>query len=80
MFNKKLAIIGASGAVGRVFIELLDEMYPGTKDLFLVASKRSAGKSMLCGKEEFLIQDIEDFDFSQVDIAFFSAGAEIAEK
>jgi len=47
MFNKKLAIIGASGAVGRVFIELLDEMYPGTKDLFLVASKRSAGKSML---------------------------------
>ena len=71
MFNKKLAIIGASGAVGRVFIELLDEMYPGTKDLFLVASKRSAGKSMLCGKEEFLIQDIEDFDFSQVDIAFF---------
>ena len=50
MFNKKLAIIGASGAVGRVFIELLDEMYPGNKDLFLVASKRSAGKSMLCGK------------------------------
>ena len=80
MFNKKLAIIGASGAVGRVFIELLDEMYPGNKDLFLVASKRSAGKSMLCGKEEFVIQDIEDFDFSQVDIAFFSAGAETAEK
>ena len=71
MFNKKLAIIGASGAVGRVFIELLDEMYPGNKDLFLVASKRSAGKSMLCGKREFVIQDIEDFDFSQVDIAFF---------
>ena len=28
MFNKKLAIVGASGAVGRVFLELLDEMYP----------------------------------------------------
>ena len=51
MFNKKLAIVGASGAVGRVFIELLDEMYPGTKDLFLVASKRSAGRSMFCGKQ-----------------------------
>jgi aspartate-semialdehyde dehydrogenase len=71
MFNKKLAIVGASGAVGRVFIELLDEMYPGTKDLFLVASKRSAGRSMFCGKQEFIIQDIEEFDFSQVEIAFF---------
>ena len=56
MFNKKLAIVGASGAVGRVFIELLDEIYPGTKDLFLVASKRSAGRSMFCGKQEFIIQ------------------------
>ena len=80
MFNKKLAIVGASGAVGRVFIELLDEIYPGTKDLFLVASKRSAGRSMFCGKQEFIIQDIEEFDFSQVEIAFFSAGAETAEK
>ena len=39
MLNKKLAIVGASGAVGRVFIELLDEMYPGSKDLSLVARK-----------------------------------------
>ena len=80
MFNKKLAIIGASGAVGRVFLELLDEMYPGNKNLFLVASKRSAGNSINCGKQEFIIEDIENFNFSKVDIAFFSAGAKTAEK
>ena len=80
MFNKKLAIVGASGAVGRVFLELLDEMYPGNKNLFLVASKRSAGNSINCGKQEFIIEDIENFDFSKVDIAFFSAGAETAKK
>ena len=80
MFKKKLAIIGASGAVGRVFLELLDEMYPGNKNLFLVASRRSAGNSISCGKQEFIIEDIENFDFSRVDIAFFSAGAETAKK
>ena len=80
MLNKKLAIVGASGAVGRVFLELLDEMYPGDKDLFLVASSRSAGNSISCGKQEFIIEDIENFDFSKVDIAFFSAGAETAKK
>ena len=80
MFNKKLAIVGASGAVGRVFLELLDEKYPGKKDLYLVASKRSAGNKMSCGDEEFVIQDIENFNFSNVDIAFFSAGAKTAEK
>ena len=80
MFNKKLAIVGASGAVGRVFLELLDEMYPGNKNLFLVASKRSAGNSINCGKQEFIIEDIENFDFSKVDIAFFSAGEETAKK
>tara|TARA_B100001063_G_scaffold206837_1_gene202410 strand:- start:166 stop:1164 length:999 start_codon:yes stop_codon:yes gene_type:complete len=80
MFNKKLAIVGASGAVGRVFLELLDEKYPGKKDLYLVASKRSAGNIMSCGDEEFVIQDIENFNFSNIDIAFFSAGAKIAEK
>ena len=80
MFNKKLAIVGASGAVGRVFLELLDEIYPGNKDLFLVASMRSAGNSISCGKQEFIIEDIKNFDFSKVDIAFFSAGAETAKK
>ncbi len=80
MFNKKLAIVGASGAVGRVFLEILDEMYPGNKNLFLVASQRSAGNSISCGDQEFIIEDIENFDFSKVDIAFFSAGAETAKK
>ena len=78
MFNKKLAIVGASGAVGRVFLELLDEKYPGKKDLHLVASKRSAGNKMSCGDEEFVIQDIENFNFSNVDIAFFSAGSSVS--
>lgn len=80
MFKKRLAIVGATGAVGRVFLELLEEKYPGPKDLFLLASKRSAGKKIKCGFQDFVIEDLDNFDFSQADIAFFSAGSEIAEK
>ena len=63
MFKKRLAIVGATGAVGRVFLELLEEKYPGPKDLFLLASKRSAGKKIKCGSQDFVIEDLNNFNF-----------------
>ena len=64
MFKKRLAIVGATGAVGRVFLELLEEKYPGPKDLFLLASKRSAGKKIKCGSQDFVIEDLGNFNFA----------------
>ena len=46
MLNKKIAIVGATGAVGRVFIELLEESEYEFQEIRLVASKKSAGKKI----------------------------------
>tara|TARA_B100000902_G_scaffold166424_1_gene161284 strand:+ start:1099 stop:2100 length:1002 start_codon:yes stop_codon:yes gene_type:complete len=73
-----LAIVGATGMVGRVFIRLLEERnFPYTK-LFLVASKKSAGKELLVREEKHLIITIEELVKKDVDLAFFSAGREIS--
>ncbi|MDA9717377.1 aspartate-semialdehyde dehydrogenase, partial [Candidatus Pelagibacter sp.] len=48
--------------------------------LYLVASEKSAGKKILFKKKEYLISNLEEFDFSKCDITFFSAGGKIAEK
>ena len=76
--NKKIAVVGATGAVGRVFLELLEENFSGKKDLYLLASKKSEGKLISCGDQQFEVQNLSTFDFSSTDIAFFSAGAEIS--
>ena len=76
--NKRIAVVGATGAVGRVFLELLEENFSGKKDLHLLASKKSEGKLISCGDQQFQVKDLSTFDFSSVDIAFFSAGADIS--
>ena len=77
--TKKIAVVGATGAVGRVFLDLLDEFFPGEKELYLLASERSQGVELACGSQVFRVSDLSKFDFSEVDLAFFSAGASIAE-
>ena len=76
--NKKIAVVGATGAVGRVFLELLEKNFSGTKDLYLLASRKSEGKLISCGDQQFEVQNLSTFDISSVDIAIFSAGAEIS--
>ena len=71
ILSKKIAIVGATGAVGRVFLDLLNDNFPGEKDLFLLASKKSEGKKISCGNQEFIVEDLATFDFSRADIAFF---------
>ena len=77
--TKKIAVVGATGAVGRVFLDLLNEFFPGEKELYLLASERSQGVELACGSQVFKVSDLSKFDFSEVDLAFFSAGASIAE-
>lgn len=70
----RLAVVGATGMVGEAFRHLIRERNLATERLDLVASRRSAGKSIDGNR----VIALEDYDFSQCDIAFFSAGGSIS--
>ena len=73
-----LAIIGASGNVGRKTIEILEKSNFSFDNLFLVASSRSAGKKIKFRKKMIEIENLENYDFSKAQITFFAAGSKIA--
>jgi aspartate-semialdehyde dehydrogenase len=75
-----IAIVGATGNVGRKIIEVLDKKNFPISELFLIASAKSAGKKINFKGKEHSVIDLEKFDFSKVKIAFFAAGSAIAEK
>ena len=74
------AIIGASGNVGRKTIEILEKSKIPFKELYLVASKKSAGKKIKFRGEEIVIENLESYDFSKAQITFFAAGSLIAKE
>jgi len=75
-----IAIVGATGNVGRKLLEVLEKKQFPIDELFLIASSKSVGKKLNFNGKEYSIHDLESFDFSTVKIAFFSAGSVIAEK
>ncbi len=74
-----LAIIGATGNVGRKTIEILEKSKIKISKLFLVASEKSAGKKIKFKGNEIEIQSLEKYDFSSAQITFFAAGSKISE-
>tara|TARA_X000001036_G_scaffold68378_1_gene59337 strand:+ start:564 stop:1556 length:993 start_codon:yes stop_codon:yes gene_type:complete len=72
------AIIGATGNVGRKTIEILEKSKIKIENLYLVASKRSAGQKLVFKKKEIIIEQLEKYDFSKAQITIFAAGSEIA--
>ena len=76
----KVAIIGATGAVGNKLLSTLIERNFPLKELYLLASNRSAGKELNFKNRKFIVQSIENFDFKGLDIAFFSAGSSVSAK
>ncbi len=72
------AIIGATGNVGRKTIEVLEKSKIKIDNLFLVASKKSAGKKLIFKKKEITVEQLETYDFSKAEITIFAAGSEIA--
>ncbi|KMO94214.1 aspartate-semialdehyde dehydrogenase [Streptomyces roseus] len=74
----RIAIVGATGAVGSTLIELLEERALRHRELHLVASSRSAGRLIPVGGRPYEVQALEDFDFGLVDLAFFSAGTGVS--
>ena len=75
-----LAIIGATGNVGRKTIEILEKSKIKISKLFLVASTKSEGKKIKFKDSEIQIQSLEKYDFSNAQITFFAAGSKIAEE
>ena len=75
-----IAIVGATGNVGRKLIEVLEKKNFPISELFLIASSKSVGKKISYSGKEHTVVDLEKFDFSKVKIAFFAAGSAIAEK
>ena len=75
-----LAIIGASGNVGRKTIEILEKSKLAIDNLFLVASSKSVGKKIKFKNKEILIENLENYNFSKAQITFFAAGSEVAKE
>jgi aspartate-semialdehyde dehydrogenase len=76
--NKNIAIVGATGAVGREFIGCIESRGIPLASLKLLASARSAGKTQMFRGQELVIEELTDSVFAGVDIALFSAGGGIS--
>ncbi|MGI5837417.1 MAG: aspartate-semialdehyde dehydrogenase [Chloroflexota bacterium] len=78
MAGFRVAILGATGMVGREFIKILQQRQFPASELLLLASDRSAGKVMTYGSEEIVVQETVPDSFKGVDIVLASAGADIS--
>lgn len=74
-----IAVVGASGLVGETMLKILRERNFPVGRLYPVASHRSAGDTLEFGRRSLYIENLEDFDFSQVQMALFAVGGDLAE-
>ncbi|CAN4089576.1 unnamed protein product [Withania somnifera] len=75
-----IAVVGVTGAVGQEFLSVLSDRNFPYRSLKLLASKRSAGKSMKFEKIDYIVEELNEDSFDGVDIALFSAGGSISKK
>jgi aspartate-semialdehyde dehydrogenase len=78
MKSYKVAMVGATGLVGQEFIRVLEQRKFPASSIHLYASDRSAGKKLFVGHQEIEVKETSADSFQHVDIALFSAGAEIS--
>ena len=75
-----IAIVGATGNVGRKLLEVLERTNFEFNEIYLIASDKSVGKKITFKNKNYPVIGLSDFDFGKVKLAFFSAGSSIAEK
>ena len=75
-----IAIVGATGNVGRKIVEILENKNFTTNNLYLLASSKSTGSKIKFRNKDIEVLNLENFDFSKANISFFSAGGKISEK
>ena len=76
----KIAVVGATGNVGREILNILDERMFPCEEVVALASRKSIGRELSYGDKLLKVKDLETYDFSGTDIALFSAGSKISEK
>ena len=74
----KVAVVGATGNVGRVMLNILAERGFPADEVHAIASRRSLGVEVSYGDEILKCQDLEQFDFSKVDFVLMSAGSSVS--
>ncbi len=78
--NYKVAIAGATGAVGVEFLKLLEERNFPVGELRLLASARSKGKTMTFRGQELTVEELSEETLAGQEIVFFSAGGSLSKK
>ena len=73
-----IAVVGATGVVGEAMLSILAQRKFPVGKIHALASERSVGKTVSFGNRELHIEDLAQFDFSQVQIGLFSAGASVS--
>lgn len=81
MKKANVAIVGATGMVGRTFLKVLDERNFDIENLYLFSSKKSAGSTIEFRGKEYLVEELTEDSFKMdIDIALFSAGGSVSKK
>jgi len=73
-----VAVVGATGAVGRTMLSILEQRKFPVDNLYLLASERSAGEKITFNNKQYMVENLADFDFSKADIGLFSPGASVS--
>lgn len=74
----KVAVVGATGNVGRVMLDILSERAFPASEVVALASRRSQGKEVSFGDKTLKTQALDNYDFSDVDICLMSAGGDVS--
>jgi len=76
----KVAVVGATGNVGREMLDILAERAFPADEIVAIASRRSHGVEVSCGERTLKVKALEHFDFSDVDICLMSAGSAVSKE
>ncbi|MBF0548147.1 MAG: aspartate-semialdehyde dehydrogenase [Candidatus Riflebacteria bacterium] len=79
-FSHSIGLVGATGAVGRKFLQVLNEQGIVPKSLRLFASEKSKGSKIAFQGKEYTVEAVNESDFSGLQVVFFSAGTEISQE
>ena len=75
------AVVGATGMVGRTFLEIMEERNLPIKEVYFFSSSRSAGKKITFNSKEYVVEELTETSFDRgIDIALFSAGGDTSKK
>ncbi|MFZ2030111.1 MAG: aspartate-semialdehyde dehydrogenase [Vitreimonas sp.] len=76
----RVAVVGATGSVGREMLEILSERLFPADEVVAIASRRSVGTEVSYGEKTLKVKDLESYDFSGIDLVLMSAGGKVSKE